>query len=329
MPNEIEQSARTHELRGRIAALRKELEALLEEWFVLQHEVRPNITAKYDALFHELEVEIQRKALQAAEIGRRAELFGLKHRRGERITPEVVRLINTMVDKEFKKMRERMYEAFDMTAEERNTAAARAAGREADSDFPKMYRTLVKKLHPDVSDEREKFGKYWNSVQTAFETKNTSQMRALYLALAGDEAVQAPAMYPDLLTEERALEHQEADLRQKVEREQRKLRQLRCEEPFTLEANLGNPAWVIAHRENLEHQIANKEREISRSRRIVRELTGMDAEEATMRHNKPGTHVTAEENAPNTGANAAASPENEQEADAENGFFDTTYFGNR
>lgn len=323
MSGQLQPTTTTFETRQRIARLRTELQELLEEWFHLQNVVRPKITAAYDALFHELEVEIQRKTLEAAEIGRRAELFELKHRRGERITPDVARLINLMVDKEFKKMRQRVYEAFDMTAEERNTAAARAAEQQADSDFPKMYRTLVKKLHPDVSNESEKFGKYWDSVQTAFETKNAAHMRALFIALAGDET-DTQTTYPDALTEQTVLEHQEQDLRQKVERERRKVQQLRSEEPFTLEVNLDNPLWVTAHRENLQHQIANKERDISRSREVLEKFTGRGTQSAAspdLRHKPPS---------PQEDSNGTAQPNDEKkQEDIQSDFFESTYFGKR
>ena len=272
MNSDLAQHTESVEIRSRIILLRKELQQLLEDWFHLSDVVRPALTARYDGLFGELEAQIQRKALEAAEIGRRAELLGLKHSRGERITPEVVRLVNIIVDKEFAVLSGRVVEAFGESAAKRSNDVDTAGNRE-DSEFPKMYRAIVKKLHPDVSGATEQFRKYWNGVQEAFETKNTSKMKAIYTALAGAEIGDdgGNTMPAETLSE---LRRQLRELEDNVGRERRKLAYLLSEEPFTLAEKLGHSDWIAAHRKKLEEQITRKERESFLSREAISQFTG-------------------------------------------------------
>lgn len=294
----------TAQKRENISALRKELQSLIEEWFTLENVLRPELTAKYDALFGNLEIEIQRKALEAADIGRRAELLAMKQQRGEHITSDIIRLVNAIVDNEFKKFRQRLYDDLDGY----NAKQSASATKHSDDDIPKMYRTIVKKLHPDVSDATDNFQKYWNVAQNAFETKNAAQMRALYIVLAGDDLPEFDTRFNSSEDELAELEQQEYDLRQKVEIERRKISRLRNEEPFAFVDKLNRKEWIEERENFLRGQIEQKEREIKYRRDLFHELTG--------------SKFVSE-----TGAATDENKKSEQFSDDD--FFDNTYFGGR
>lgn len=291
--------------RESVAALRKELQSLLEEWFVLENDMRPELTAKYDALFGSLEIEIQRKALEAADIGRRTELLTIKQQRGEHITDDVIRLVNIIVDNEFKRFRQRLYDDISGPAAKQNISQSKTS----DGELPQMYRAIVKKLHPDISDATDKFQKYWNAVQTAFETKNTTQMRALYAVLTGTDSNEYNMHFQNSEEEFADLERQEYDLQQKVGGEQRKILRLRAEEPFIFADRLDQPEWIEEREKFLRRQIEQKEREIKYSKELFRELTGYE--------------LTSKTEIPPNDKNK--NPEQFSDSD----FFDNTYFGSR
>lgn len=291
--------------RESISALRKELQTLIEEWFTLENVLRPELTAKYDALFGELEIEIQRKALEAADIGRRAELLAMKRQRGEVITSEIIQLVNTIVDNEFKKFRQRLYNDLE---EQHNIQKNSSASKPSDDDIPKMYRTIVKKLHPDVSDATDNFQKYWNVAQNAFETKNATQLRALYIVLAGDDLSKDNGHFRSSDDEFAELERQELDIRQKVEIERRKILRLWAEEPFTFENELDKKTWIDERKNFLRGQIEQKERDIIRSNELFFELTGSKFVSET---------------------EASADGNKKSRPFSDDDFFDNTYFGGR
>ncbi len=304
MHKELQHNEISARLLRSIATLKQELHSLLEEWFSLEKVCRPKLTAEYDALFHDLETEIQRKTLEAAEIARKVELLGLKKQRGELITSDTTHLVDTIVAKEFERMRQRLHEVFDKPPDERNPLSARKI---SDDEFPKMYRAIVKKLHPDISESSDAFRKYWNSVQTAYETKNKEQMQVLFHVLADDE-VNSTRHFVGNMTDISALESKEKELRQKVERERRKIQKLHNEEPFILSDLLKNTLWIAAQRKNLEDQINRKKKEISCARTAYSSLTGEE-------------YSFKEEN---------ISIKNQIKSDvSDDNFIDATYFGNR
>src|SRR6185369_2405284 len=127
-----------------------------------------------------------------------------------------------------------------------------------DGELPKLYRAIVKKLHPDVSTETDDFSKFWNSAQTAFENKNLQKMRSLYSLICSDNEETDTKKYPDSFSETMRLEAEIKELEIKLEREERKLCRLKNEEPFNLETKLKDGKWLSEQREKLEYELHKK-----------------------------------------------------------------------
>ena len=73
-----------------IKTIKEEINSIHEQYFYLNQQVKPLLLKEYDENFRVLEIEIQRKALEASELQRRAELLMMKHQRGEKLTPETL-----------------------------------------------------------------------------------------------------------------------------------------------------------------------------------------------------------------------------------------------
>jgi hypothetical protein len=264
------------ELRRKVKELRKAIRAIVDEWFLLQNEVRPRLLAEYDRHFREIEIEIQQKTLESSEIGRRVELLSLKKERGETLTSQIITLVNTLVDKEFAQFHKRIYEAYSLTEDERRQRAAIENEANKDNELPKLYRAIVKKLHPDVSDSNDNFSKFWHSVQEAFENKNIQKMRSLYTLLCGDEDNIHTKNYPNSFSEEMKLQAEIKELEIHLERENRKCNRLKNEEPFSIEHNLTNAEWRRVHLQKLEHELHKKYAEIKQFTLLYEQLTGTE-----------------------------------------------------
>lgn len=244
----------------------------IDDWYRLSTEVRPRLHATYNALFGELERELQQGALAAAEMFRRVELLSIKHERGERLTPEIVDLINQVVDKEYARFTMRIREAFSMDARQREELARAQQGHTSDHELVTMYRTLVKQLHPDVAAGAQGASidtSVWHQVQSAYASRNAGQLRSLLTVLGAEDVHAAESDAWDV----GRWQQEVVAVEQRLALEQRKLSRLRLEEPFSLEQDLGNESWQIRHREALLQAIARKKKELRDSQRRYNELT--------------------------------------------------------
>lgn len=272
-------------MKQRHANARVALRAALDEWHRLSTEERPRLTHAYAQHFGELERELQYKALDSAELFRRVELLSIKVARGERLTKEIVDLVNTVVNREYAKFRRRVREAFDMDAEQRERAAEHRETVQDDEELVKMYRTLVKRMHPDTAGADAPGSEAWHTMQNAYRDRNVSQLRSLLAVLGVDDETSSDTSAWDV--ERWTVETDLLERRLDVER--RKLDRLRRQEPFTYAADLDSDAWRAQHAEDLRNAIAAKDKEIAENREHYREITGGDV--------PPGTDVvrTADE----------------------------------
>jgi hypothetical protein len=113
------------ELRKRRTHLVERLGERMREVHRIKETVLPPLFAEYDKHFRTLEIELQQVTLAASELGRREELFRLKLERGEVLSAKMIEVVNTIVDREFARVRKRFYEAFEQTPEEREQETTR------------------------------------------------------------------------------------------------------------------------------------------------------------------------------------------------------------
>ncbi|MEN3026969.1 MAG: hypothetical protein ABDH31_04575 [Chlorobiota bacterium] len=234
-------------LRRRCQELRQALQQTLHEWFHLRHELYPKLLADYERLFRDLELQLQHASLKAAQMRRRAELLVVKLQRGEVITEQTFALVERIVEREFAQLWERLQSA---------TSPQPSPPPTEPEDFPKLYRILAKRLHPDAAGgETEEFRRYWHVLQRAYRERNLQQLQQLYSLLCGES--EADSIPDDDLDALSRFVHQ---LEQRLAAEQRRLERLRNDEPFCLP--LHDPTWVAQRRRELEEEIRQCQRQI-------------------------------------------------------------------
>lgn len=289
------------QLKRRYLEAQHALRVAVEEWHTLSTEVRPRLNATYDRFFGELERDLQFKSLASAELFRRVELLSIKVARGEQLTAEIIDLVNSVVDKEYARFNRRLHEALGMDSEQRERAAQQRVDHHEDEELVSMYRTLVKKLHPDAAGEDSPGSAEWHRLQNAYKNRNVSQLRSLLAVLgAGDSDGHITDDW-DLDTWNREVH----TIENRLHAEERKLTRLRGEEPFVISEMLNDEVWREQHRKELKTALDIKEKEIAENRIHYRELTGGDV--------KNGTNVIA--------------TKEEQRFDED--FLKNTYFGQR
>jgi hypothetical protein len=228
--------------------LRGDIARMLAEEYELKNTVAPNLRALYQVKFGDLEIALLRKQFEVAKLRRMLELAQSALNQGKAPNWKEIR--------EQIKLEEVLWQAKLMEALKTFSEAAerlKALMSEADAEeFRKLYRALVKKLHPDLNpnpSERQK--ELWLSVQTAYQAGDLAALR-LYASIAEtlEELISLHA--PNALDSLRAAQ---ADLLHKVNGLTTRLKRLKATEPFTLAAILENSSLVAAKRATLQAEI--------------------------------------------------------------------------
>ncbi|GBD07272.1 hypothetical protein HRbin21_01090 [bacterium HR21] len=267
------------QLRQRCRQLQEALRETLREWFRLRTEVYPRLLAEYERLFGEEERERQRLSLQAAQLKRRTELLVLKLERGEPLTERTFALVEQIVEREFAQLWQRL-----KAAEE---PWERSLAEDTAGEFPKLYRTLVKRLHPDaLGTETEEFRQYWSVLQRAYRERNVHQLRQLHLLLCGEGTDASEGAIPEELEALRAYVRR---LELRLAAEQRRLDRLRSEEPFCLP--LTDPTWIEQRRRELQQEIEQRRRDIAFYSQLLERLRNTTFSAEELRDTELARHI--------------------------------------
>ena len=254
-------------LRKALAESKVELEKLIHEHFIMKEEKKKQLHDAYDKHFNSFEIEIQRKALLNSEIQRRAELLMTKHQRGEKLTPELIALINKVVDKEFDAIKSRMR---DLLVNGQQTTNMRTPLNNHTS-LSKLYKDLAKKLHPDSGADPELTKMYWLSVQRAYDSKDVHALHALHTLICVDMEYDKDKGLDGTFTE---LQVELQNIKDLIKKEQESILHLKKQIPFCYELGLNDASWIEQHATTLKQQIKHFEHEINKANETIRLLTG-------------------------------------------------------
>lgn len=252
-----------------IKTIKEDINSIHEQYYYLNQQVKPLLLKEYDENFRVLEIEIQRKALEASELQRRAELLMMKHQRGEKLTPEIIALVHKIVDKEYLSLKSRLNDAFDRIHKKQTTYSSKQEP-ENSQELIQKYRELAKLLHPDTNKNQILVDKYWHMLQQGFTDRNVTSIRALYSLLIDK-------MKPNISAEMSIL-----DQKKELERllhiksiEKKKLQELKSQIPFIYELGLQDEQWISNHRKSLQLQIDKYQDDIQKAQQLIKIATGI------------------------------------------------------
>jgi hypothetical protein len=288
--NEISEHPLIEELKRRLADCRSGLLDLLEIWHTMQFEVQPRLMFVYESIFGDLEVEIQRKQKIAQELERRVELLSIKLQRGETLTKRTIDFVNKIVDREFDppkkngkdaKISSKQYNHSKNISRRHDTMSFKK--KQELIEVPKIYREIVKKLHPDVNGETETFKKYWDNIQAAYKTRNLQRLKLFKKTLCSDDINEI-----EVKAEERTIRKEVIDLELNINVEQRKIDRLKSQEPFSFENKLNDNIWIERRKRQLQDRIFHIEMQIKLHSRMLKSITGNEFESIMTRLREKG-----------------------------------------
>lgn len=229
------------------ASLREEVVRLLTGHDLLLHTVRPNLLALYQVRLAPWEMRLLKEQCATARLRRMIEMVQAGLNSG--CLPEMCE-VEKCLDDEFELWQVRIREAASRL-EDAGQLLAHSMSPADDQEFKKLYRHLVKTLHPDVAPvQTEEMRLLWPRVQAAHERHDLCELRALS-ELVGRLAV--PPAAPGSFA---ALQDQCEALRRQIERLARRIGELETQPPLSMRDNLNDADWLEQRRAEIEQRIA-------------------------------------------------------------------------
>ncbi|MCX6908723.1 MAG: J domain-containing protein [Verrucomicrobia bacterium] len=227
--------------------LREELTRLLTEADDLVNITKPHLLAQYQSKVGGWELKRLKAQCEAARLKRQIELVQAALNRGAR--PDLV-AIERQLEKEFVEWQAKVAEAARQVAAAENYLK-HLMSPEDDREFRKLYYALVKKLHPDPNPNlTENRKRLWHRVQSAYESGDLVELRALALLVEKEGPVAAaPGSLEKLQRDQATLQKQINEMLKRIER-------IESQPPLTLRKQLADEAWVAARRREMEEQTA-------------------------------------------------------------------------
>ena len=194
----IPESSEIDELRQEIREYRVRLTAAMAEKDELLNIICPQLELKYVTTFGDLEVDLFEAQCRCKRLKRQIEMMRARTNRQEAFDPEK---IIEILEQEFAKYAEKIEEE----KEKVNAARERSEEKPAPDTLEKLkklYRQLVKKLHPDLHTEQSASEKdLFRKVVDAYKSYDLAQMELLYEMAAGEEP-ELPEESPESLQAE-------------------------------------------------------------------------------------------------------------------------------
>jgi hypothetical protein len=247
--------------RTHIEELRRELADAFDRHIALTFELLPQLRARYEELFGELEREVQSRTLERSRRRRMVELFALKLDRGEKLDARMVELVMKAVGAEFGRIEAR---AERRAGEMQRRQGRRPASADAEEspraradEGRRLYRQLARRLHPDArGGEDELARRYWHLAQEGYLRGDLQLLRALVHLVSEVDVVYHTGID--------ALAAEEKRLAAAITAERARIDAITIAEPYTIRDMLEDPEWAAARRRSFEEELEGIDREIEK-----------------------------------------------------------------
>jgi hypothetical protein len=244
--DKLELPPESKQMMKEIAALREEFSKLAVEYDNLIVTVIPNLEIEYQTKIGKKEYELFCTGTEVSRIKRKIELIQAAINRGA--TPDIM-AIDHSLDIEFEKWQEKIKILYNKINDVEKLKNAEKLTVEDGAKLQKLYRELVKRLHPDInSNLTDKEKNLWLRVVTAYKQGDLMEMEVLSILL--DEGIhlnEVPS--PSLLNQ------QHKDLKKKVEQLIEQIGALYSKHPLKIKKNLKNPTWVKKQQNELDKKL--------------------------------------------------------------------------
>ncbi len=231
---EITHSLEFKKKLDKLESLKSELAKLISERDKLENTVKKNLEALYAVKIGKNEFALFKTECEIARLKRKIELFQAKLNHGKKFN---ILEVESQLDKEYEKWDKEMSKMLKDIENSKNRLSSLRTPEDS-VELQSTYRTLVKKLHPDVnSNQTEKSKLLWNRTMHAYSLGDLEELRAIKLLI--DDLKDKTTVDPGPNIDDRI-----KSINKKIFIFLEYIKKIKSEFPFTIEQDIDDKNWV-------------------------------------------------------------------------------------
>ncbi len=233
--------------KEQLESLKTELSKLISDRDFLINTVKPDLEMQYHVCIGKEQYQLYLVRNEVLRLRRKIEMIQAALNRGE--VPDLQK-IERNLDTELQKWKEEVLELQRKIKEAHERENSPRLSADDSRELKKLYRRLVRRLHPDINEDLPDNFKYiWARVLEAYKNGDLEEMQTLALFSTEQETSAA-----DVSTMEQ-LAADIDNLRGKIERFLKILSTMQDEFPFNMKKNLEDPSWVESEQEAISKEM--------------------------------------------------------------------------
>ncbi len=239
------QLSQTDQLREKIKEQKASLIQAVTQRDELRDLICPKLQTEYILCFGELELELYEAKCQYKKQKRQIEMMQSRINRQEEMDLEAIKEI---IEEELGKFLEKMEEEKEQIKKAKENKKKQVDDRTSEK-IKKIYRNLMKKLHPDIHPDQTKEDQLlFQKVVEAYKNNNLKQLELLN-EISNEEEVE---WYEESIEE---LEEEVRRLQGLIEEVQGEIEQIKSTFPYTAKAILQDDDIIRVKKESLQREL--------------------------------------------------------------------------
>ena len=252
-------------LKAEVAELKEKLVDAINERDELVSVICPNIEAKYAMLFGDLEYKALSTEIAYRRIKRKAELINARRNKGLQV--KLVE-IERELDDELRAFSDKLAEKLDSINRALRRNRGEVMSAEKQERFKRMYREIVRRLHPDLhpDESREELELFFHAV-AAYECGDIGSMEFIYSLVCDGAEGEKRATITELSDERDRL-------KEALRATEEDIAAIKREFPYSAKELLGDEGRIAERKQTLEKAIFDYKVSIKVYEEKIKELCG-------------------------------------------------------
>lgn len=251
-------------LKNEVEKMRTELSMLLLERDELQFVICKNIETEYMLKLGSIEYKAYEAQCAALRLKRKIELIQAKKNRQEKV---IISAIEETLDTEFAEYQKQLNEQIDKMNDALKRSKAEVLSDEDNKKLKKLYRKIVKALHPDINPDvsETQVDLFDNAVQ-AYKNGDLGTLRIIG-EMVGNSPL--PDQYKDALTR---LNEEKERLQNLLKAIRDSIEQIKSEYPYTMKEIIEDEEQTEQKKKELENILSQYNELISIYKAKIKEM---------------------------------------------------------
>lgn len=251
-------------LKNEVERMRTELSMLLLERDELQFVICKNIETEYMLNLGSIEYKAYEAQCAALRLKRKIELIQAKKNRQEKV---IISAIEETLDSEFAEYQKQLNEQIDKMNDALKRSKAEVLSDEDNKKLKKLYRKIVKALHPDINpDVSEAQVQLFDNAVSAYKNGDLGTLRIIG-EMVGNSPL--PEQHKDALTQ---LNEEKERLQKLLKAIRDRIEQIKSEYPYTMKEIIEDEEQTEQKKKELENILSQYNELISIYKAKIEEM---------------------------------------------------------